>query len=81
MFFLFLSIVTLVSSFSTSVKSDQLNFMVLGDWGGLNFFPYKTPVESAVAKQMNKTSEQLGAQFIVALGKFIQFPSFFLFNS
>lgn len=64
-----LSIITLVFGFSTSAKSDQLNFIVLGDWGGLNFFPYKTPVESAVAKQMSKTSEQLGAQFIVALGK------------
>ncbi|XP_031550025.1 tartrate-resistant acid phosphatase type 5-like [Actinia tenebrosa] len=68
MFFWFWGFIALVHGFSTSVKRDQLNFIVLGDWGGLNFFPYKTPIESAVAKQMSKTSEQLGAQFIVALG-------------
>ena len=51
-----------------SVQYDDLSFLVVGDWGGLNFFPYKTPVESAVAKQMGKTADEIGAQFVVALG-------------
>ncbi|KAK3752600.1 hypothetical protein QZH41_018799, partial [Actinostola sp. cb2023] len=47
---------------------DELGFLVVGDWGGLNFFPYKTPIESAIAKQMGKTADELTAQFVVALG-------------
>ena len=46
-----------------------LNFLVLGDWGGLPYSPYRTDVEKAVSKAMGTVAENINAQFIVALGK------------
>jgi len=45
-----------------------MRFLVVGDWGGLPDFPYRTPIEMAVAEAMGKTAEDIGAQFVVALG-------------
>ncbi len=47
----------------------RLNFLVVSDWGGLPTPPYSTPVETSVAKMMATTAEDIGAKFIVALGK------------
>ena len=61
-----------LSAIYTSTECDQdegLNFMVLGDWGGLPTIPYTTDVETSVAKMMAKTAEEMNAQFVVALGK------------
>ncbi|OQV22226.1 Tartrate-resistant acid phosphatase type 5 [Hypsibius exemplaris] len=52
----------------TSLKEDTLNFLVLGDWGGLPVTPYHTAVELAIAKQMGSTAETLNSQFTLALG-------------
>ena len=46
-----------------------LNFLVLGDWGGLPFTPYRTIVEKAVSKAMGTVAENVNAKFVVALGK------------
>lgn len=40
----------------------------MGDWGGLPDFPYRTPVEKAVARRMGVVAETLNTQFLLALG-------------
>lgn len=40
----------------------------MGDWGGLPYPPYVTPIEKATARMMAKTASQMGADFILALG-------------
>eukprot|EP00794_Sanderia_malayensis_P007543 gene7543-8380_t len=45
-----------------------LKFLVLGDWGGLPIPPYTTPIETSVASMMAKTAQDIGAEFVVALG-------------
>ncbi|XP_066520291.1 tartrate-resistant acid phosphatase type 5a [Hoplias malabaricus] len=46
----------------------SLRFLVLGDWGGLPNAPFVTPIEWATAQEMGRTAQQLGADFILALG-------------
>ena len=53
----------------TLVRGDELRFLVIGDWGGVPFWPYTTPYETAVSKGMGKIAEHLGTQFTVALGR------------
>lgn len=66
--FLFQTFLAILLCFERSYCQDGLNFLVIGDWGGINFFPYRTPVESAVAKEMGKKAKEVDAQFVVALG-------------
>ena len=51
------------------VRGDELRFLALGDWGGIQLWPYTTLYERAVSKGMGKVAENLGTQFTVALGK------------
>ena len=53
----------------TLVHGDELRFLVVGDWGGIPFWPYTTPYETAVSRGMGKIAEKLGTQFTVALGR------------
>ncbi|XP_058258554.1 tartrate-resistant acid phosphatase type 5a isoform X1 [Hemibagrus wyckioides] len=46
----------------------SIRFLVVGDWGGLPNAPFVTPVEWATAREMGRTAEQLGADFVLALG-------------
>lgn len=50
------------------VRGDELRFLVLGDWGGIELWPYTTIYERAVSKSMGKIAENLETQFTVALG-------------
>ncbi|CAF0752071.1 unnamed protein product [Adineta ricciae] len=43
-------------------------FLIVGDWGGLPFVPYKTPSEVAVAAAMGHIGEKLNTSFQLALG-------------
>lgn len=52
-----------MSSNRTSIK-----FLAVGDWGGVPFPPYITPVQTATAREMGKVAEQMGADFVLALG-------------
>lgn len=47
----------------TSVK-----FLAIGDWGGVPYPPYITVVQKATAREMSKVAEQMGADFVLALG-------------
>lgn len=49
-------------------KNGELNFVVLGDWGGQPEEPYTTDAEREVAEQMGKTAASVGSQFTLALG-------------
>jgi len=59
---------TIVASKVQNNTGGSLRFMVLGDWGGLPEFPYRTPIESAIAGAMGRVAKDLDAQFIMALG-------------
>ncbi len=52
----------------SSGNKSSIRFLVLGDWGGLPYPPYITPIEKATARMMAKTASQMGADFILALG-------------
>ena len=58
-FFLLLSV--------TFARSDELRFLILGDWGGMELSPYTTSIERAVS--ISETAERLGTHFTIALGK------------
>ena len=46
----------------------SIKFLALGDWGGVPLPPYITPVEKATALEMGRVAEQMGADFVLALG-------------
>jgi len=43
-------------------------FFIIGDWGGLPFFPYDTPSEVSVAGAMGRLGKTLNTSFQLALG-------------
>lgn len=46
----------------------SIKFLAVGDWGGVPYPPYITAVQKATAREMSKIAEQMGADFILALG-------------
>ncbi|XP_013877116.1 tartrate-resistant acid phosphatase type 5a [Austrofundulus limnaeus] len=46
----------------------SIKFLAIGDWGGLPYPPYITAVQKTTAVEMSKIAEQMGADFILALG-------------
>ncbi|KFM74008.1 Tartrate-resistant acid phosphatase type 5, partial [Stegodyphus mimosarum] len=54
--------------FSDVSCSSSLKFVMLGDWGGLPIFPYKTFVELSVGREMSYLASKVGVDFILALG-------------
>lgn len=53
---------------SVTGNRTSIKFLVVGDWGGLPYAPYVTAVEKATAREMGTVAEQMGADFILALG-------------
>lgn len=49
-------------------NGSSLRFLVVGDWGGVPNAPFVTPIEWATAQEMGRTAQQLGADFVLALG-------------
>jgi len=47
---------------------DSLNFLVIGDWGGLPDSPFTTEIEKAIARQMGKFATNNDIRFVLALG-------------
>ena len=57
------------AALASSTSSDGvLNFVIMGDWGGTDGWPYTTGTELEVATQMGKKAAEIGSQFTVALG-------------
>lgn len=52
----------------TGKNRTSIKFLVFGDWGGLPYPPYVTAVQKTTAREMSKVAEQVGADFILALG-------------
>ena len=52
----------------TLVTDANLNFLVVGDWGGQPEDPYYTPGEASVAGAMGEIGESVHSQFTVSLG-------------
>ena len=50
------------------VAGGELNFLVVGDWGGQDDKPYYTDGEARVADSMGDIGEQVGSQFTISLG-------------
>lgn len=44
------------------------DFMVMGDWGGIPIFPYKTPGETGVARELGKLAGEVNASYTLSLG-------------
>lgn len=59
---------TLLAASLLCLAQAQLNFMILGDWGGQPVAPYTTDAEREVAEQLGKTAASVGSQFTLALG-------------
>lgn len=53
---------------NTSPLDASLTFLVLGDWGGQESFPYTTPAEVELAGVMGKRASEIGSEFTLALG-------------
>lgn len=53
-----------------SMISDEntLKFLVIGDWGGMDTWPYYTYSQLGIAYQMARTAEEVGADFTVSVG-------------
>ncbi|XP_072104364.1 tartrate-resistant acid phosphatase type 5a isoform X1 [Mobula birostris] len=68
MFLFVLQGVTASPSPAAKRHEKSLRFLALGDWGGLPFSPYTTPVEMSTAKQMGVVAETMGIDFILSLG-------------
>jgi len=51
------------------IHGDELRFLAIGDWGGVESWPYTTLYERAVSKTMGKIAEKLATQFTIGLGK------------
>lgn len=54
--------------FVLTCAEETLNFLVIGDWGGLPVEPYTTEVEKAIAREMGKFATANDVQFLLALG-------------
>lgn len=52
----------------SSKNRTSIKFLAVGDWGGVPYPPYITAVQKATAREMSKVAEQMGADFILALG-------------
>lgn len=44
------------------------DFMVMGDWGGVGIWPYKTPGEVGVASQLGKLAGEVRPSYTLSLG-------------
>lgn len=45
-----------------------MRFLAVGDWGGTPLYPYSSPFQTAVAKQMAHYTEAFNCSFNLALG-------------
>lgn len=55
-------------SFPLTGNRTSIKFLAVGDWGGVPYPPYITAVQKATAQEMSKIADQMGADFVLALG-------------
>lgn len=59
---------SLLASGSCLAAANELNFLVMGDWGGTGHEPWTHNSQLNTAKSMDRAAAQLGADFTLALG-------------
>lgn len=59
---------TVLAHHADALCLESLRFLAVGDWGGVPVYPYDTPIETAVAKQMAHVSDMYQSSFNLALG-------------
>ena len=47
---------------------ESIDFLMIGDWGGIPSYPYHTPGQVAVSKSMATWASENSADFVLALG-------------
>eukprot|EP01125_Pyxidicula_operculata_P004352 TRINITY_DN1664_c0_g1_i3.p1 TRINITY_DN1664_c0_g1~~TRINITY_DN1664_c0_g1_i3.p1 ORF type:complete len:664 (-),score=92.60 TRINITY_DN1664_c0_g1_i3:623-2614(-) len=52
----------------TEDYSGKLNFVTIGDWGGVEVFPYTTYIQTRVAPSIAKIAAQVNSSFVISLG-------------
>lgn len=60
--------IVLFATFTPGNSRGDVSFLVIGDFGGLPIFPYKTAIEEAVAIQMGKYARNHSVDFVLTLG-------------
>ena len=58
----------LLAALSHAVEGNDLNVLVMGDWGGIPIPPWSTPAEHETAKYMGEEAAKINASFALALG-------------
>jgi tartrate-resistant acid phosphatase type 5 len=51
-----------------SIDGNDLNFLMIGDWGGKPSSPYYTTAEVTLAATMGKKANEINSQFTIAMG-------------
>ncbi|XP_019850708.1 PREDICTED: tartrate-resistant acid phosphatase type 5-like isoform X2 [Amphimedon queenslandica] len=64
----FLSTFLAFANSVVDVSGNSLNFLVIGDWGGMSDEPYYTVGQSKVASVMGEKAEKIDSQFTLAVG-------------
>ncbi|KAI0217710.1 Tartrate-resistant acid phosphatase type 5 [Lamellibrachia satsuma] len=62
-----IGVVSLSQTHAGQTKN-SINFLTLGDFGGIPYFPYATPIQMAVAVQMAKFANKNPIDFVLTLG-------------
>lgn len=68
--FLFLSlfVASSLSAQPVEIGDGDLNFLMIGDWGGTASPPYYTDAEHVLAGVMGDKAQEIGSDFTVAMG-------------
>ena len=53
---------------STTITTDGLNFLAIGDWGGREWWPYSTLAQVRTASGMARIATAQNSTFVLALG-------------
>ena len=65
---LILLVVSLCCIHAALSAEDSVNFLSIGDWGGIPYPPYHTPGQKAASKGMAKIATEIDSEFVLALG-------------
>lgn len=68
MILFFLSTFLAFANSVVDVSGNSLDFLVIGDWGGMSDEPYYTVGQSKVASVMGKKAQEIDSQFTLAVG-------------